>query len=157
MEGLGQPSNKSCVFRNNEPNLMTFYDDQQITEDVVEFPPGTELVRIISLVRHTTKVVFIPLDYGRAPSSMPVSGPSPSVLITNVSFLLFPLYPPRAPQKRFLAASISGNSPSPALSVADAAEEIGQEWNRPVTASAKKTITPVRDFRPTIRRTLPVV
>ena len=101
MEGLGQPSNKSCVFRNNEPNLMTFYDDQQITEDVVEFPPGTELVRIISLVRHTTKVVFIPLDYGRAPSSMPVSGPSPSVLITNVSFLLFPLYPPRAPQKDF--------------------------------------------------------
>lgn len=23
---------------------MTFYEDQQITEDVVEFPPGTELV-----------------------------------------------------------------------------------------------------------------
>lgn len=44
VEGLGQPSNKSCVFRNNEPNLVTFYGDQQITEDVVEFPPGTELV-----------------------------------------------------------------------------------------------------------------
>ena len=45
VEGLGQPSNKSCVFRNNEANLMTFYEDQHITEDVVEFPPGTELVR----------------------------------------------------------------------------------------------------------------
>ena len=44
VEGLGQPSNKSCVFRNNEPNLVTFYEDQQITEDVVEFPSGTELV-----------------------------------------------------------------------------------------------------------------
>uniref|UniRef100_A0A0P5PLV4 Sushi, von Willebrand factor type A, EGF and n=1 Tax=Daphnia magna TaxID=35525 RepID=A0A0P5PLV4_9CRUS len=44
IEGLGQPSNKSCIFRNNEPNLMTFYEDQQITEDVVEFPPGTELI-----------------------------------------------------------------------------------------------------------------
>ena len=44
VEGLGQPSNKSCVFRNTEPNLVTFYGDQQITEDVVEFPPGTELV-----------------------------------------------------------------------------------------------------------------
>jgi hypothetical protein len=47
VEGLGQPSNKSCIFRNNEANLMTFYEDQQITEDVVEFPPGTELVRIV--------------------------------------------------------------------------------------------------------------
>ena len=102
---------------------MTFYDDQQITEDVVEFPPGTELVRIISLVRHTTKVVFIPLDYGRAPSSMPVS--------FRLDYkCLLPSFPPlSSPRtaKRFLAASISGNSPSPALSVADAAEEIGQE------------------------------
>ena len=47
VEGLGQPSNKSCTFRNNEPNLMTFYEDQQITEDVVEFPPGTELVILL--------------------------------------------------------------------------------------------------------------
>lgn len=44
VEGLGQPSNKSCVFRNSEPNLMTFYGDQHITEDAVEFPPGTELI-----------------------------------------------------------------------------------------------------------------
>ncbi len=47
IEGLGQPSNKSCVFRNNEPNLLTFYEDQQITQDVVEFPPSTELVRAV--------------------------------------------------------------------------------------------------------------
>ena len=39
-----QPSNKSCVYRNTEPNLVSFYEDQQITEDLVEFPPGTELV-----------------------------------------------------------------------------------------------------------------
>lgn len=48
VEGLGQPSNKSCTFRNNEANLMTFYEDQQITEEVVEFPPGTELVMLKS-------------------------------------------------------------------------------------------------------------
>jgi hypothetical protein len=44
VEGIGQPSNKTCNFRNNKPNVVTFYGDQQVTENSVDFPPGTELV-----------------------------------------------------------------------------------------------------------------
>ena len=44
VEGLGEPSNKSCAFHNKTPFMVTFYEDQQVTEDVVHFPPGTELV-----------------------------------------------------------------------------------------------------------------
>lgn len=43
VEGLGEPSNKSCAFHNKTPFMVTFYEDQQVTEDVVHFPPGTEL------------------------------------------------------------------------------------------------------------------
>lgn len=37
-------SNDTCVFRNQEPNVISFYNDQQIREDMVEFPAGTVLV-----------------------------------------------------------------------------------------------------------------
>ncbi|KAJ8923976.1 hypothetical protein NQ315_006752 [Exocentrus adspersus] len=37
-------NNSSCTFRNQEPNVISFYNDQQIREDVVEFPPGTVLI-----------------------------------------------------------------------------------------------------------------
>ncbi|XP_063237081.1 sushi, von Willebrand factor type A, EGF and pentraxin domain-containing protein 1 isoform X2 [Bacillus rossius redtenbacheri] len=36
--------NSTCLFRNSEPNVVSFYNDQQITEEVVEFPPGSTLV-----------------------------------------------------------------------------------------------------------------
>ncbi|XP_059474921.1 sushi, von Willebrand factor type A, EGF and pentraxin domain-containing protein 1-like isoform X2 [Neocloeon triangulifer] len=36
--------NHSCVFRNTEPNLIYFFNDQVISDEVVEFPPGSELV-----------------------------------------------------------------------------------------------------------------
>ncbi|CAL4084147.1 unnamed protein product, partial [Meganyctiphanes norvegica] len=36
--------NKTCSFRNTEPNVVTFFGDQQITEEIVEFEAGTELV-----------------------------------------------------------------------------------------------------------------
>uniref|UniRef100_T1J421 Sushi domain-containing protein n=1 Tax=Strigamia maritima TaxID=126957 RepID=T1J421_STRMM len=36
--------NRSCVFRNTEPHLVTFYGDMRITDETMEFPPGTELV-----------------------------------------------------------------------------------------------------------------
>jgi hypothetical protein len=39
------PHNNSCKFHNNEPNLIYFFDDQPITDEMVEFPEGTELVR----------------------------------------------------------------------------------------------------------------
>lgn len=37
-------SNDTCVFRNQEPNVISFYNDQAIREDMVEFPAGTTLV-----------------------------------------------------------------------------------------------------------------
>ncbi|KAF4525716.1 hypothetical protein B566_EDAN011893 [Ephemera danica] len=40
---LDFPHNMSCTFRNTEPNLIYFFNDQPITEEMVEFPPGTEL------------------------------------------------------------------------------------------------------------------
>ncbi|CAN7994318.1 unnamed protein product, partial [Ixodes hexagonus] len=36
--------NRSCVFRNAEPNLEAFLGDRRVTEDAVHLPPGTELV-----------------------------------------------------------------------------------------------------------------
>ncbi|XP_075238047.1 hig-anchoring scaffold protein isoform X3 [Lycorma delicatula] len=36
--------NSTCVFHNTEPNVATFYRDQPITEDVVEFPSGAVLL-----------------------------------------------------------------------------------------------------------------
>ncbi|XP_060533491.1 sushi, von Willebrand factor type A, EGF and pentraxin domain-containing protein 1 isoform X2 [Cylas formicarius] len=37
-------SNSTCVFRNQEPNVVSFYNDQKIKEEVVEFPAGAVLV-----------------------------------------------------------------------------------------------------------------
>ncbi|GAB6024202.1 hypothetical protein CHUAL_008903 [Chamberlinius hualienensis] len=36
--------NKSCIYRNTEPNLMTFYGDMKVTDELTEFPPGAEIV-----------------------------------------------------------------------------------------------------------------
>ncbi|XP_066142350.1 sushi, von Willebrand factor type A, EGF and pentraxin domain-containing protein 1 [Euwallacea fornicatus] len=36
-------SNSTCVFRNQEPNVISFYNDQEIKEDVIEFPAGAVL------------------------------------------------------------------------------------------------------------------
>lgn len=37
-------ANGTCIFRNNEPNVVSFYNDLQVREEVVEFPPGTVLI-----------------------------------------------------------------------------------------------------------------
>ncbi|XP_065167243.1 CUB and sushi domain-containing protein 3-like isoform X3 [Atheta coriaria] len=37
-------NNSTCLFRNQEPNVISFYNDQHIREDVVEFPAGATLV-----------------------------------------------------------------------------------------------------------------
>ncbi|KAJ6649684.1 Locomotion-related protein Hikaru genki, partial [Pseudolycoriella hygida] len=37
-------ANGTCIFRNNEPNVVSFYNDLEIREDVVEFPPGAIIV-----------------------------------------------------------------------------------------------------------------
>ncbi|KAJ8978205.1 hypothetical protein NQ317_014721 [Molorchus minor] len=37
-------NNSTCIFRNQEPNVISFYNDQHIREDVVEFPAGALLV-----------------------------------------------------------------------------------------------------------------
>lgn len=37
-------NNNTCIFRNQEPNVISFFNDQQIREDVVEFPAGAVLV-----------------------------------------------------------------------------------------------------------------
>ncbi|XP_021914139.1 sushi, von Willebrand factor type A, EGF and pentraxin domain-containing protein 1 isoform X2 [Zootermopsis nevadensis] len=44
LDGVGILRNSTCIFRNTEPNVVSFYNDQQITEEVVEFPPGSLLV-----------------------------------------------------------------------------------------------------------------
>ncbi|XP_017775518.1 PREDICTED: CUB and sushi domain-containing protein 3 isoform X2 [Nicrophorus vespilloides] len=46
-DDLGTPhinNNSTCLFRNQEPNVISFYNDQQIREDIVEFPAGAVLV-----------------------------------------------------------------------------------------------------------------
>ena len=47
LDGVGILRNSTCLFRNTEPNLVSFYNDQQITEEVVEFPPGSLLVSYV--------------------------------------------------------------------------------------------------------------
>lgn len=37
-------ANGTCIFWNNEPNVLSFYNDLQIREEVVEFPPGATIV-----------------------------------------------------------------------------------------------------------------
>ncbi|KAL9706863.1 hypothetical protein quinque_010381 [Culex quinquefasciatus] len=37
-------ANGSCVFRNNEPHVVSFYNDLEIREDIVEFPPMTTII-----------------------------------------------------------------------------------------------------------------
>lgn len=36
--------NGTCLFKNNEPNVVSFYNDLEIREDVVEFPPGATVI-----------------------------------------------------------------------------------------------------------------
>ncbi|XP_073824682.1 hig-anchoring scaffold protein isoform X2 [Musca autumnalis] len=36
-------ANGTCLFKNNEPNVVSFYNDLEIREDVVEFPPGATI------------------------------------------------------------------------------------------------------------------
>lgn len=155
VEGLGQPSNKSCIFRNNEANLMTFYEDQQITEDVVEFPPGTELVRKVYnilelwvLLLHRRCIRYMSLHFSLLCWTLSWSSfffktwPAvyllPSWLQMCRSFLTARL--------RFLGATILASSLSPDRFDADAVVAIGRAWNQLVSVSVKKTITPVRDI-----------
>lgn len=37
-------NNSTCIYRNQETNVISFYNDQQIREDVVEFPAGAVLI-----------------------------------------------------------------------------------------------------------------
>lgn len=46
-------ANGTCIFRNNEPNVVSFYNDLEIREDVVEFPPGATIVSRLVLVYST--------------------------------------------------------------------------------------------------------
>jgi hypothetical protein len=43
-DGLIPRANGSCIFRNNEPNVASFYNDLEIREDIVEFPAGSTIV-----------------------------------------------------------------------------------------------------------------
>ena len=35
---------KPCEWKKEDPNVVTFYNDQEITEEEVKFPPGSLLV-----------------------------------------------------------------------------------------------------------------
>lgn len=37
-------ANGTCIFWNNEPNVVSFYNDLEIREEVVEFPAGATIV-----------------------------------------------------------------------------------------------------------------
>uniref|UniRef100_A0A1A9WXH7 Sushi, von Willebrand factor type A, EGF and pentraxin domain-containing protein 1 n=1 Tax=Glossina brevipalpis TaxID=37001 RepID=A0A1A9WXH7_9MUSC len=37
-------ANGTCMFKNNEPNVVSFYNDLEIREDIVEFPPGAAII-----------------------------------------------------------------------------------------------------------------
>lgn len=37
-------NNSTCLFRNQETNVISFYNDQEIKEDQIEFPAGAVLV-----------------------------------------------------------------------------------------------------------------
>lgn len=37
-------ANGTCLYRNNEPHIVSFYNDLEIREEVVEFPPGATIV-----------------------------------------------------------------------------------------------------------------
>ena len=41
---------KPCGWKKEDPNLVTFYNDQEITEEKVDFPPGSLLVSLLNLV-----------------------------------------------------------------------------------------------------------
>lgn len=46
-------ANGTCIFRNNEPNVVSFYNDLEIREEVVEFPPGATIVsRLVYSLLH---------------------------------------------------------------------------------------------------------
>ncbi|KAJ8937898.1 hypothetical protein NQ318_001671 [Aromia moschata] len=61
-------NNSTCIFRNQEPNVISFYNDQRIREDVVEFPAGAVLVsRCVDIGKYAMIVTMIlvctdPLD-----------------------------------------------------------------------------------------------
>lgn len=42
--------NISCIWRKTEPNVVTFYNDQEVTEEMVEFEPGAKLASLLCLV-----------------------------------------------------------------------------------------------------------
>ncbi|XP_071053370.1 sushi, von Willebrand factor type A, EGF and pentraxin domain-containing protein 1 isoform X3 [Onthophagus taurus] len=51
---LKSHSNSTCIFRNQEINVISFYNDQEIKEDIVEFPSGAHLVsRCIDIGKYT--------------------------------------------------------------------------------------------------------
>lgn len=50
--------NSTCIFRNTEPNVVTFFRDQPIKEDVVEFTSGTALVGT-RVLHNLTSIFFI--------------------------------------------------------------------------------------------------
>ena len=60
LDGVGILRNSTCIFRNTEPNLVSFYNDQQITEEVVEFPPGSLLVSFVKEKNLEDKGVSLP-------------------------------------------------------------------------------------------------
>lgn len=37
-------ANGTCLFANNEPHIVSFYNDLEIREEIVEFPPGATIV-----------------------------------------------------------------------------------------------------------------
>lgn len=52
-------NNSTCLFRNQEPNVISFYNDQHIREDVVEFPAGATLVsRCIDIGKYAMIGIF---------------------------------------------------------------------------------------------------
>lgn len=55
-------ANTSCIFRNNEPNLVSFYNDLEIREEVVEFPPGATIVsRLVSIMASNDQSYSAPI------------------------------------------------------------------------------------------------
>lgn len=152
VEGLGEPSNKSCIFRNKTPYLVTFYEDQQVTEDVVHFPPGTELVTPAH--SHLARInPFTSTDSHYHPTDR-----CQSIKRDWLSDSCCDLEGMLAFHSRFSSernqlwiywwfrrpgAWISANTPSLDRSVDAAVVASGPAWNLCVTDSAKRTTTPV--------------
>ena len=57
-------ANGTCHFRNNEPNVVSFYNDLEIREDIVEFPPGTTitsryLLQFLLIIKYLLKILKV--------------------------------------------------------------------------------------------------